>query len=254
MNTTKKKDKERYTPGWFPLPRSPLVWAGFILSDMKEPGKKIGKVAGVIAATAAAAIGGANLGTYFDQSYHNHPYRSMRNRTGMVLEGGSRSLDPLEEKALSAATLKVVGNKPPEQATVKLRLYAQDGATRLSAHYTMAWNTNKGIAKRDVEDITVNWELKGDRFHPVDAKTRFHYKAVGFSLGLDSEPVIVVTNPAHTPAIPGSVPKYLDGGPGLVDIFTVFSAEKWAGSCLSLGWPQRFDTIEVRFTAKLSRE
>jgi len=254
MNTNKRKEKEPYTASWMPLPRSPLLWTGHLLSEMKGPGKKLGKAAGIAAATAAVAIGGANLGTYFDQAYHNHPYGSMRNKTAMVLEGDRKPSDPLEEKALSTATLKVVGNKAPEEATVKLRLYAQDGSTRLTAHYTMVWDTNRGLAKRDVEDITINWELRGDHFRPTDAQTRFHYKAVGFSLSQDSEPVIVITNPAHTPAIPGSVPKYLDGKPGLVDIFTVFSAEKWAGSCLSFGYPQGFDSMDVRFNAEISRE
>jgi hypothetical protein len=197
--------------------------------------------------TAVVAIGGANLGTYFDYTRNNYDYAKLGNKTTISLSNAPQG-DALVEQALRTAKLAVIGHTAPMEASLELALDRVDGT--LSAHYQMVWNTNKGLEKRDVEDITLTWRLDHGRFVPREAVTRYHYKTVSFDLP-DKEPVIVIQNPAHTPGIPGTVPHYKDNDYGVVDVFTDFSAVKWTGSCLSTGLPQKFGALAVDFKAEM---
>ncbi len=214
--------------------------------------RKCGKGLAYTALAAGIAIGGANLGTYFDYKYNNYDYRRLENRTTLDVGGVPRSR--IIEKALEAARLRLVGAKPPEEARLRLELSAGSrGVTALDADYIMVWSTNKGIEHRDEEEVRMRWEYSDslDRFVPLSASTRYHYRWVEMNLRGEDEPVIVIQNPAHTPGIPGTVPRYTGGAPGIVDVFTLFAAEKWAGSCLSSGLPQRFGPMEVRFSTEI---
>ncbi len=211
--------------------------------------KRINRAAAYAAIGALVAIGGANLGTYFDHVRNNYDYAKLGNRTSISLASAPRE-DELVKMALGTAKLAVVGHTAPAEASLGMELDMVKGT--LSAHYQMVWNTNKGMDKRDVEDITVTWKLDDDnRFAPQKAVTRYHYKTVELDLPHDRTPVILIQNPAHTPGVPGTVPHYAGNDYGAVDAFTEFSATKWAGSCLSTGLPQKFGALAVDFKAEI---
>ncbi|MBD3210040.1 hypothetical protein GF318_01520 [Candidatus Micrarchaeota archaeon] len=102
--------------------------------------------------------------------------------------------------------------------------------------------------------MTIHWNYDegSNRFIPDRAVTRYHYREVELSLSPGNPPVIVIQNPAHTPGIPGPSPGYLDHEPETVDVFTMFSAEKWVGCSLSAGLPQTFRALDVSFRAEIS--
>jgi len=224
-----------------------------LLSKLEKPAKTIGKIAAGAALLSLTAIAGANLGTYLDYAYDNYDYRKLENKTEIALKGVLNEAGPVKS-ALEAVRVKVVGAVPPEIADLYLKLENDGQKVLLSARYVMVWSTNKGIAHRDEEEVRISWlysESEG-RFLPLTAQTRYHNKWVEMPLaGLKDAPVIVIQNPAHTPGIPGASLRYIDDSPGAVDIFTVFSAEKWAGSCLSSGLPQKFSTMPVTFNTEI---
>jgi len=220
---------------------------------MKKPAKILGKTVAGVALASTLAIGGANLGTYFDYKYNNYDYNRLQNRTALVLGKDVQEDTALVRRALEAVKLKVVGAVPPESAGLVLQLRKEGDSTMLDARYIMVWSTNKGVAHRDEEEVRITWRFseKADRFEPLTALTRYHHKWVEMPLaGLKEAPVIVIQNPAHTPGIPGTSLSYRDGSVALVDVFTVFSAEKWAGSSLATGLPNKFDAMPVSFTTR----
>lgn len=225
-----------------------------MLSYVKKPAKVIGKALAGATIFSAIAIGGANLGTYFDYTYNNYDYGKFENKTTLDIKGQQPS-NPRVKQALEAATLKLVGAKAPEEASLKLEIIDKpDGKTVLEGDYVMVWSTNKGLEHRDEEELKMTWVYSEsqDRFIPEKAETRYHYKWVEMPLGgLVEQPVVVIQNPAHTPGIPGASPRYIQGSPAVVDIFTLFSAEKWAGSCLSTGLPQEFHSMQVNFSVTM---
>ena len=218
-----------------------------------RPVKATLKVVGFVVGFAATAILGANLGTFFDYKYNNPAsYSKMKNRTKLEFASMLDLSDPKIRKAVETATVKVVGARPPTSAMAFMELYQENGVTKLSSRYVMTWPTNKGLTKYDEEEMTIIWKYSetDGRFVPEKAKTRYHYKTVEFALSGNDEPVLVIQNPAHTPGIPGPAPRY-DDSIGVVDVFTTFSAEKWAGSCIATGLPQKFDSMPVAFNAVL---
>lgn len=223
-----------------------------LLSKLKRPAKIAGKALGLLAFTGTVAICGANLGTYFDYTYNTYNYRSMGNMTTISFRGGSRE-DSLMNRAIETARVPIIGSSPPDEAQLFLRLDRSGETTTLTARYVMVWPTNKGVEHRDEEEAIIRWNYDepANRFVPVSAQTRYHYRNVHFSLSPDWEPVIVIQNPAHTPGFPGAVPRYEGRGPGLVDNFTLFSAENWAGSSLSLGAPNKFRAMDVSLQTQL---
>jgi hypothetical protein len=196
--------------------------------------------------TSAVAIGGANLGTYFSYKYHNHEYKSMPNKTRIALQGEVDN-DSIINAALNAAKIRVVGTKAPEEAKLNILIVKNGEETTLETSYTMVWNTNKGVKKRDEEIMIIRWKLdsKEKKFVPYEAQTRYHYKTVKFPLS-GRVPAIVIQNPAHTPGIPGTQARYQEPIK-IVDVFTLFSAEKWAGSSLACGAPHEFKAMNVTF-------
>jgi hypothetical protein len=203
--------------------------------------------------TSSIAIGGANLGTYFDYKFHNYDYGKMKNRTTLLLKGKVDKNETIK-LALEAAKIKIIGSKAPEEATLKVKLEERGGDTFLETNYRMIWNTNKGIKKRDVEDVIIRWKLVKTlkKFVAFEAQTRFHFKKVNLELS-NQNPVIVITNPAHTPMIPGANVRY-EGDPNTTDIFTVFSVEKWAGSSLSCSLPNEFKSLIVTFLTEVIKQ
>ena len=231
-----------------------------LLSKLKKPAKIAGITAGAVVLTSAVAIGGANLGTYFDYTYNTYPYHEFGNKTKFKIR---EIKDPLMQKALETARVPIIGNKAPDSADVDLVLSVEGGKKVLTAKYTMVWPSNKGMKKRDEEVIDIAWvyDEKYDRFDPLSAMTRYHYKWVDMPLHSMDDVVIVIQNPAHTPGVPGSylryMPEHFDpkapkyATPNTVDVFTMFSAEKWAGSCLSTGLPHKFEALDVTFNATI---
>lgn len=134
-----------------------------------------------------------------------------------------------------------------------------DGITTLTATYLFVWPTNRGSRTRDEEEISFTWEFNEQTqgFMPQNARTRFHYRPVEFNLpSSDYDLVVIITNPAHTPMLPGSYPRYVNDEPsdvvtlpsdelGMVDVFTIFSGQKWAGSSLALGLPHNFGSLDI---------
>jgi|GEM_PF-5423021 len=214
--------------------------------------KRMGYAIAGFAAFSLTAIFGATLGTYFSYRYHNHDYSEFPNRTKMnfSLEGNA---DNLIKLALETAKLKVIGSKPPQSAELFIKITKGDDGVRLLTRHVMVWGHSHIIEKRDEEEVAIKWRYdeKKNRFIPEEGSTRYHYKNVVFGLREDEQPVIVIQNPAHTPGIPGSVPFYADTEPGIIDAFTMFSAEKWAGSCLSTGLPGEFSSLEVPFSVRI---
>lgn len=221
-----------------------------LLSKMKKPLRVLSMTAGVVVFTSAVAIFGANLGTYFDYVYNTHDYQSMGNRT--KLETQKSPQDPMMELALTTAKIPVIGAHPPEKAQLFISLDKESGI--LTTKYLMVWPTNKGVSKRDEEMIMIYWNYdeSANRFVPDRAVTRYHHKNVEFNFSPKDNPVIVIQNPAHTPGIPGPSPRYLEGEPDALDIFTLFSAEKWAGCSLLMDLPQEFSALGVSFTTYLN--
>jgi len=216
--------------------------------------KRTTQTIGAALIVSAIAIGGANLGTYFDYVYNNYGYRkAFRNRTVLVLKG-PKPEDEITDAALETARLMVVGAAAPESAKLSIKITKNNDSITMSTEYAMYWSNSHIIKKRDEEILTVIWsyDSRESRFIPIRALTRYHYKEVEFDLGTMEALVIVVQNPAHTPGIPGALPHYTRGSPGALDIFTKFSAEKWAGSCLSTGLPQHFSSLGVEFLTTLT--
>jgi hypothetical protein len=200
--------------------------------------------------TSAVAIGGANLGTYFSYKYHNYEYKKMPNRTKISLQGSVEKNDIIKA-ALNAAKIRIVGSKKPEEAKLDLMIIKEKGGILLETNYTMVWNTNKGVKKRDEEIMNIKWKYdsKQKKFIPYEAQTRYHYKTVKLPLS-GRVPAIVIQNPAHTPGIPGAQVRYM-GRIRIVDVITLFSAEKWAGSSLSCGLPHEFRAMYVTLKTKV---
>ncbi len=243
---TLKQHRDKPSPGYTSPERFKFSYRYPLLSRIE---KKLNRVAIGVALFSAIAIGGANLGTYFDYIRNNFDYGKFGNRTAISLRNAPQN-DALLEETLRTAKLAVVGHAAPQEASLELELDRMGGT--LSAHYQMVWNTNKGMKKRDVEDITITWKLDAQgRFVPQKAVTRYHYKTVCFDLPQYRKPVIVIQNPAHTPGIPGTVPHYANNDYGVADVFTDFSAGKWAGSCLSTGLPQEFRALGVDFRTEI---
>jgi hypothetical protein len=222
-----------------------------LMEKLRRPARICGKALAAVALTSVVAIGGANLGTYFDYVFNNFEYGKLRNKTTLTIKSGHAEDTPELRSALEAAVVKVVGAVPPEKADLYLRLDKDgEGNTTLSTRYVMVWSTNKGVKHRDEEEVRISWKYSesGERFVPLMGLTRYHNKWVEMPLaGLKDKPVIVIQNPAHTPGIPGTSLRYIEGQPGPVDVFTDFAARKRAGSCLSLNKPQRFDSKDVNF-------
>jgi hypothetical protein len=200
--------------------------------------------------TSAVAIGGANLGTYFSYKYHNYEYRNMPNRTRLYLTNRVEE-NSITKAAQKAARIRIVGSKEPEEAKVDILIINDKGKTYLETNYTLVWNTNKGMKKRDEEIMNIKWEYDPEKggFIPYEAQTRYHYKNVAMPLS-GRVPAIVIQNPAHTPGIPGAKVSY-QGPIKIVDVFTLFSAEKWAGSSLSCGLPHEFRAMDMRLKARV---
>ncbi|VVC04214.1 Uncharacterised protein [Candidatus Bilamarchaeum dharawalense] len=214
-----------------------------------KPWKTGLKAFGFVAGFAVTAIFGANLGTYFDYKYNNPAsYSQMQNRTKLEFSSAPDLSNPKTRKAVETANVKIVGFQPPSSAMVFLEL----SGDILTARYVMIWPTNKGVAKHDEEEMTITWKYSEGRFAPEKAQTRYHYKTVEFALNGNDDPVIVIQNPAHTPGIPGPAPRYVDGSFDIIDVFTTFSAEKWAGACVATDLPQKFDGMAVTFNAALT--
>lgn len=200
--------------------------------------------------SSAVAIGGANLGTYFSYKYHNHNYKKMSNKTKIALQDAVDN-NEITKAALKAAQLRVVGAKSPEEAKLEIILITNKGNVEMESTYTMVWNTNKGMEKRDVEKMMIRWRFDQEerKFIPYEAQTRYHYKTVKLPLS-GRVPAIVIQNPAHTPGIPGANAQY-EESVKVVDVFTLFSAEKWAGSSLLCNLPHEFKSLVIVFKTKI---
>ncbi|MCI0503330.1 hypothetical protein L0Y65_01310 [Candidatus Micrarchaeota archaeon] len=208
---------------------------------------------------ATTAIGGAALNTHLKRQYHTHDY---------IAEGVPRPRMADNEREHLRERIRALGLGPVSEGILREverpRVYLYGAATpsevrleikrdgeNLRMTYWGVWGNSHLIPKQDWEPITLTYSITADRLNLESITVRPHYALGVYSrescarLSQETIPV-VITNPAHTPGVPGCQYRISDWG--AAQAFTQFSMEDWAGFSVWAGFPQSMAPMQITLT------
>jgi hypothetical protein len=207
---------------------------------------------------AATAISGATLSTQLKRQYHTHDYAaygapgprvSEQEKGKLQSKIQSLGLEPLSDAIMKEVELPRIflyGAAAP----MEVRLELSKDRDNLRMTYWGVWGNNHVVKRQDWEPITLTYSISnGLSLESITVRPHNElgvYSAIDCAkLSLGSIPV-VITNPAHTPGVPGCT--YSIRNWGLTQAFTQFASEDWAGFSVWKGFPQKMAPMAISIT------
>jgi hypothetical protein len=205
---------------------------------------------------ATTAIGGAALNTHLNRQYHTYNYRSegvprpsISSSERERLQGRIRALglEPMSERILQEVDqprIFLYGAATPNE--VRLELSRDGDAFRMT--YWGVWGNSHIVPKQDWEPITLTYSISQENLSLESVTVRPHFALGVYSRGncarlAEANIPVVITNPAHTPGVPGC--QYSINEWGATQAFTQFSSEAWAGFSVWGDFPQHMGPMPI---------